>query len=227
MTSDAFQAVRALLGDAPFKLLKDEVEKKAEASDVKTITTTKNIVLKDGTYAAVTSTETIGGPLDEAMPHLRKLVCGGDVLLGTVACVCLTKMALKDQSGTNALTSGALVTVAGIGRLAEVMRGARVGVHADCLDRLSMCVRILLDPNVRAKMSSTFLDSCHEAYSSLVAKQKATKTQASEAEKKGLASQADDLIQFRQLRAQAVQGGIEVDLMDADDISRAIGAGKG
>lgn len=31
------------------------------------------------------------------------------------------------------------------------------------------------------------------------------------------------MIQFRQLRAQAVQGGIEVDLMDADDISRAIG----
>jgi hypothetical protein len=27
----------------------------------------------------------------------------------------------------------------------------------------------------------------------------------------------------RQLRAQAVQGGIEVDLMDADDIGRAIG----
>jgi len=37
------------------------------------------------------------------------------------------------------------------------------------------------------------------------------------------ASGPDDLIQFRQLRAQAVQGGIEVDLMDADDISRAIG----
>jgi coatomer subunit beta len=37
-------------------------------------------------------------------------------------------------------------------------------------------------------------------------------------------SQADDLIQFRQLRSQAVQGGIELDLMDADDISRAVGA---
>lgn len=106
------------------------------------------------------------------------------------------------------------------------------GVHADCLDRLSQCCRILLDPNVKAKMSDTFLKSCQEAYSSLVAKQKAIKTkvmvaslslchtharthtlnlshspflslfQATELDRKGRASQADDLIQFRQLRAQ-------------------------
>jgi len=77
-----------------------------------------------------------------------------------------------------------------------------------------------------------------------VVKQKAVKTKASEADKKGRASGKyllalkvvtvhlrndfnvgpDDLIQFRQLRVQSVQGGIEVDLMDADDISRAIGA---
>ena len=80
---------------------------------------------------------------------------------------------------------------------------------------------------MRAKLSDTFLKSCQEAYSSLVAKQKAIKSKASELDRKGRASQADDLIQFRQLRAQAVQGGIEVDLMDADDIGRAIGAEGG
>jgi coatomer subunit beta len=72
-------------------------------------------------------------------------------------------------------------------------------------------------------MKPIFLKSCQEAYSNLVAKQKAVKNKASEADKKGRASNPDDLIQFRQLRSQAVQGGIEVDLMDADDISRAIG----
>jgi coatomer subunit beta len=35
------------------------------------------------------------------------------------------------------------------------------------------------------------------------------------------------LIQFRQLRAFGVQGGLEVDLMDADDISRAVGGDRG
>jgi len=76
---------------------------------------------------------------------------------------------------------------------------------------------------VHAKLAPTFLASCHDAFSSLVAQQKLLKSKASELEKKGRASQADDLIQFRQLRSQAVQGGIEVELMDADDISRAIG----
>lgn len=174
----------------------------------------------------MTSTETIGGSsaTDETMPHLRKLVSSGDILLGTVACVCLTKMALKVEKNINKLTTGVLLTIAGVGKLAEAKRAGRIGVHADCLDRLSQCCRILLDPNVKSKMSETFLSSCQDAYSSLVAKQKAIKTKATELDKKGRASQADDLIQFRQLRAQAVQGGIEVDLMDADDIGRAIGA---
>jgi hypothetical protein len=46
------------------------------------------------------------------------------------------------------------------------------------------------------------LKACSDAYSTLVARQKAIKNKASEMDKKGRASQADDLIQFRQLRAQ-------------------------
>ena len=229
MLSDAFDAIRSLLGDPPFALLADQDGDKRSEETAITKTTTKNIVLADGTYSSVTSTEIIGGTSasDDSMPHLRKLVSSGDILLGTVACVCLTKMALKAEKDINRLTTGTLLTTAGVGKLAEGKRGGRIGVHADCLDRLSQCCRILLDPNVRAKISDTFLKSCQEAYSSLVAKQKAIKTRANELDRKGRASQADDLIQFRQLRAQAVQGGIEVDLMDADDIGRAIGAEGG
>ena len=229
MIGDAFEAIRALLGDPPFTTAKDEDGKKTEeagtGTGTTTITSTRNIVLADGTYASVTTTETVGGaPSDDAQPHLRKLVSGGDVLLGTVVTVCLTKMALKATSSQNKMIAGVLMTAAGVGRLAEIKRGARVGVHADCLDRLSQCCRILCDPSVRAKLTDTFLRSCQDAYSTLVAGQKALKNKASELDKKGRASQADDLIQFRQLRSQAVQGGIEVDLMDADDIGRAIGA---
>ena len=46
------------------------------------------------------------------------------------------------------------------------------------------------------------MKACSDAYSTLVARQKAIKNKASEMDKKGRASQADDLIQFRQLRAQ-------------------------
>jgi coatomer subunit beta len=80
-----------------------------------------------------------------------------------------------------------------------------------------------LDPNIAARFGNLWLNSCKNAFSNVVAKQKDLKTKANELDKKSRASQADDLIQFRQLRSQGVQGGIEVDLMDADDISRALG----
>lgn len=227
MLVDAFDAIRGLLGDPPFSSLKEEPAeaKKVEAAPV-TTTVTKNIVLSDGTYASVTSTETVGGSGQDAekMPHLRRLICAGDILLGTVVSVTLTKLALKETNSGSRLIMGALLSIAGVGKLAEHRRGSRVGVYADCLDRLTFCCRLLLDPALQDKCKDLFLSSCQDAYSVLVAKQKAVKHQASELDRKGRASRPDDLIQFRQLRAQSVQGGLEVDLMDADDISRAIGA---
>lgn len=234
MLFDAFEAIKVLVGDAPFPSLKDGetvISKRAEETAVSATTlVTKNIVLADGTYASVTSQETVHNAdtnTDVKMSHMRKLICLGDILLGTVAAVALTKLVLKtspsdEQSGR--LTLDTLLVASGIGHLAETRRNGRVGVHADCLDRLSQCCRVLLDPALRDILKPIFLQSCQDAYSSLVAKEKVVKNQLLENSiKKGKASQPDDLIQFRQLRSLAVQGGLEVDLMDADDISRAIG----
>lgn len=226
MLLDAFEAVRGLAGDPPFASLKDgEDKKEGDDSEVITQTVTKNIVLSDGTYASVTSTETIGGNQSEAakLPHLRRLICTGDILLGTVTALTLTKLALKTTQDKNRVVLGALLTASGVGRLAEIKRAGRVGVYADCLERLTLAVRVLLDPTLHSKMAPILTEGCKDAYSALAAKQKAQKNKASEAAKKGKASSPDDLIHFRQLRALTVQGGLEVDLMDADDISRAVG----
>jgi coatomer subunit beta len=237
MLLDAFETIRGLAGDPPFTSLVDHHTDSSSGEDKKgetaiiTHTVTKNIVLSDGTYASVTSTETVGGVDQEAakMPHLRRLICTGDILLGTVTALTLTKIALKTSSSHSALTEsnrvvmGALLTAAGVGKLAEVKRQGRVGVYADCLERLSLAVRVLLDPTLREKLQSLFTEACREAYSALAAKQKAAKNKANELAKRGKASSPEDLIQFRQLRAMTVQGGLEVDLMDADDISRAVG----
>jgi coatomer subunit beta len=237
MLLDAFETIRGLAGDPPFTSLVDHHtensngdEKKGETAII-THTVTKNIVLSDGTYASVTSTETVGGVDQEAakMPHLRRLICTGDILLGTVTTLTLTKIALKTTatrsvlSESNRVVMGALLTAAGIGKLAEVKRQGRVGVYADCLERLSLAVRVLLDSTLREKLQPLFIESCREAFSALAAKQKAAKNKANELAKRGKASSPEDLIQFRQLRAMTVQGGLEVDLMDADDISRAVG----
>jgi coatomer subunit beta len=229
MISDAFDAVMGLLGEAPYLTPEKALEESSNNAPSTTVIT-KNIVLADGTYATVTSTETVGGAVQESLPHLRKLVIGGDLLLGTVVSVTLTKLALKATHDptlqgvvSNRLVTSAVLVAVGIGRVAETKTKGKHGVHADCIDRLTSCCRILLDPGVRERLAPTWLTAGKDAFMTIVTNQKLAKSKASEANKKSSASQADDLIQFRQLRAQAVQGGIEVDLMDADDISRATG----
>ena len=230
MMLDAFVAINALVGEPPF-LSATDLDPNLRTADEQPVTTvvTKNVVLADGTYATVSHTEVVGGKASqESVPHLRRLICNGDIFLGTVVSVCLTKMALKASApgrmkDSSQFVLGALLMCAGVGNFAQVRKGDRVGVSADCTDRLTQCCRILLDPKVRAKMEKSFLKSCRAAFTNMIISQRAVKSKASDLEKKQVSSQADDLIQFRQLRSQAVQGGIEVDLMDADDISRAIG----
>ena len=221
MMEGAFDVLQGLAGSPPFLSAKDKDDAKKKDAAITTVVT-KNVVLADGTYATVTETSTSGGTPEETVPNLRKLIIAGDVLLGTVVAVCCTKMSLH-MAHKDHVRAGTLQTIAGVGRMAELRRTGRTGVHADCLDRLSQCARVLLDPAVRSVLGPIFLQSGHAAYAKLVADQKAHKALKSESEKKQTVSQADDLIQFRQLRAQVVQGGIEADLMDADDISRAVG----
>lgn len=223
MLTDAYDAICTQLGETPFTVTAVNVE----VEESVTTSVTKNVVLADGTYASVTSTETQGGPSgpEAVLPNLRKFVIDGDFLLGTVACVTLTKLTLlaSARAPANRLVTHTLLACSGVGQLAESKNKGKHGVHADCIDRLSLCCRILLDPSVRESLSVAFLETCHAAFSALVSQQKQLKLSSSEQEKLRNASQADDLIQFRQLRSQGVQGGIEVDLMDADDISRATG----
>lgn len=229
MTTQVFEVIANSIGSSPFESVKEKaMNASAEGGEAQTQVTTKSVVLKDGTYATVTETNVVGGSgVEEGDSKLRELICGGDILLGTVVCVSCTKLALRTQLSDKYIYANTLKLVAGVGKLAESKRADRVGVHSDCIDRLSQCARVLLDPSVRKVLGPVFTESCHEAYSGLIAGQKAAKAKLLENAKTLTSSQADDLIQFRQLRSQAVQGGIELDLMDADDISRAVGSEGG
>jgi coatomer subunit beta len=228
MIYDAFQKIKSLVGDIPFQFIKDsEVEHKKGEEVTSTSSITKSVVLKDGTYASITSVESSGSKQvsnEGKIEHLRKLISSGDILLGTTVSVTLTKLALKAKTHLNQLAIEAALVSSGVGKLAETKRGTRVGVHSDCLSRLSQCLRLLLDAKSRESLIPIFLKSSNIAFKAFVAKQKLLKIKQTEENKKSTISQADDLIQFRQLRSHGVQGGIEVDLMDADDISRAIGS---
>ena len=225
MMNDGFEAITKALGPSPYIANADDSTKSSGEAAAVTTYVTKNVVLADGTYATVT--EAVGGPGNvekENESHLRRLVVAGDILLGGVVAVACTKIALKSNMASKSIVAGTLKVMAGVGKLAESKKGARVGVHADCIERLAQCARIMLDPAARKALTPIFLEACHKAFADLVLEAKNVKNKAIEDAKRTTVSQADDLIQFRQLRSAAVQGGIELDLMDADDISRAVGS---
>ena len=107
MLVDSFDVIHELLGEPPYAVSKEAEADAKKADEVVTTTTTKNVVLADGTYASVTKTETTGGGGAEVakLSNLRRLVSGGDILLGTVACVSLTKLALKASGSSEGMGS--------------------------------------------------------------------------------------------------------------------------
>eukprot|EP00595_Chromulina_sp_UTEXLB2642_P001377 CAMPEP_0196763628 /NCGR_PEP_ID=MMETSP1095-20130614/4448_1 /TAXON_ID=96789 ORGANISM="Chromulina nebulosa, Strain UTEXLB2642" /NCGR_SAMPLE_ID=MMETSP1095 /ASSEMBLY_ACC=CAM_ASM_000446 /LENGTH=744 /DNA_ID=CAMNT_0042117237 /DNA_START=637 /DNA_END=2872 /DNA_ORIENTATION=+ len=237
MSLQAYTTIQSQLGEPPFIQIKDN--ESTDKSDSKTTTTptnntttiTKNVVLSDGTYGSVTKTsEAISYNVDNKISSLRKSICSGNVLLVTVASVTLTKIVLKLSTHLkdyNLIKLNVLLIITALGKFVETKGKNRAGAYADSLDRINLCIRILLDPVVNKSLAGLLLESGKSAYHQLVNEQKnfKAKTLISDNAKKGTnTSQPDDLIQFRQLRSQAVQGGIEVDLMDADDISRAVGS---
>jgi coatomer subunit beta len=65
---DAFEAMSGLVGEPPFSDAKSE--SKSCDDPAVTVTTTKNVVLSDGTYASVTSTETTGRNVEQLEIYL-------------------------------------------------------------------------------------------------------------------------------------------------------------
>jgi hypothetical protein len=110
-----------------------------------------------------------------------------------------------DESARN-ICASAVLTACAVARLAESKSDGRIGVYADCIDRLMLCCRVLLEPSVRAELRDSVLEGGRTAFAATVLKQKAQRQKDIAAQNIVNSLQADDLIQFRQLRAQAVQG---------------------
>lgn len=230
MLYDAFETIQSLIGEPEFIQASDaDTTKKSESAEPSSVVVTKNIVLADGTYATVTKTETTNTPETENVQFIRNFILEGHGLLISSLVTSLTKFSLRAKGrDAYAMTMRTLLCITGIAKMIESSPKRSKTYLVDCLNTISFCCRILLDPNVKSVVAPLFLKNCHESYSKFVAAEKLSKSgNGNQSTKQNCVSQPDDLIQFRQLRAQAVQGGIEVDLMDADDISRAVGSDGG
>jgi len=119
-----------------------------------------------------------------------------------------------------------LLVGCGVGKMAEASAGS-VG-FADTRERLTLCCRLLLDPSVGSELTSAFLSEPKKSFALYLANSADGKKKegGGDAASQPPANQADDLINFRQLRRRGAQGA-ELDIYDGDDMGRATGKGSG
>ncbi|KAF1773174.1 Coatomer beta subunit, appendage platform domain [Phytophthora cactorum] len=201
---------------------------------------TKSVVLADGTYATETSyaaPATKTATEEENVPGLRRLVLNGDFFLGAAVASTLTKLCLRVSHGDIA---SATARNAAIKKLvvdstrcmcAVVAYGqAKTSKHEidqDSARRILMGVRVLLDPASAQATHAIITEECRAAYRHLLDTQKAQEAEAARAAAGGAGgepvTQADDLINFRQLRGKKALGSTDIDIDDGADINRALG----
>ena len=237
--SDAYDAVTEQAGEPPFLVAtandgkEDKDASESGGADQPKIVT-KNVVLADGTYATQTiySEKKQPSSHEKSIPALRRMLIAGDVFLGEVLGASLTKLCLRagtlpdfDPVKLKKMTAGTLMILCGIVKMAEVTVAAQRSSLSDCQERISMCCRVLLDAHAREILQHSFLNEGRERFAEFLKLLKEKELKESSKEKKeneAITTQADDLILFRQLRNQAVQGG-DVDLDDGGDLARATG----
>lgn len=229
--TEAFETITQQLGPPPFTINADEKaaqEKAAVAAAEAPKLISKNVVLSDGTYATQTVySESKSQKLDKT-PFLRKMIVSGDVFLGSLVASCLTKLCLRaddllDAVTVKKMTVDSLLIMCAIVKMAEVTVSAQRSSLADCQDRITMCCRALLDPKAKVLLKQTFLTNGKATFAAFLKTLKEKELEEAKKEKEETpATQADDLIHFRQLRSMAVQGG-DVDLDDGGDLARATG----
>lgn len=191
-------------------------------------------------------------------PVLRTLISNGDVFLGTVAVSALTKIVLKTRAlygDKSALTKKRQLFVLDICcSVAELIEGPTkkdycpiktcgnvsqlhppgmfesicLGASADCLERLTLFARLLLDTRIKDQVIDAYLRDSKLSFSRYL---RHTLTSMPEVGAEGkvlmlstpASAQADDLISWRQLRQITSTSG-ELDLCDGDDLMRATGS---
>ena len=231
LITEAFAEIQTNLGAPPFVAEQEEVKEEDEEAP---IAVTKNVILADGTYATQTTMTEVTKPEEKMVPVLRQQLIDGDVFLGSVASCALTKMALRVLSLRGASNTAAkgmqqqtLLVACGVAKLVQTRsaKQQQSGAFADCLERITLCCRLLLDPSVESSVKASFMNESKRSFAKYLEATKAKEAEADggDAAKQPPRSQADDLINWRQLRRRGAQAA-ELDIYDGDDMSRATGS---
>ncbi|GMH39677.1 hypothetical protein BSKO_07575 [Bryopsis sp. KO-2023] len=190
-------------------------------------TSSRPVVLADGTYATQTSVaEAVlaADDLSDSMPNVRALLLSGDFFVGSVCAASLTKMALRLRAGggaapkvVNKFIAESMLLVANMLRLGTSAIVAHP-IDADNSDRMSLCLRVLSGPET--EMAKIWLNRCRDAFVSMLSEKQEREAKEAKSLEAQQATQPDETIQFSQLKSKK---GISEAMGDGSDLHLAAG----
>ena len=242
-----FDEIANAMGNPPFVCC--QVTDAANTNPGRISENSRSVVLADGTYASQAGAMESQAYGDKTnISPLRALVSNGDSFLGTVAVSSLTKIVLKSRAlyGTNSTLTKQrqlvmLAVCCGVADLIERSTSEKQyspcksvnstspifsGASADCIERLALFARLILDTEIQAATVEAYLSDSKISFSQYL-RHASNSTLVVEPSSKNLSTpalaQVDDLISWRQLR-QVTSASGDLDLCDGDDLLRATGS---
>eukprot|EP00730_Choanoeca_flexa_P018161 TRINITY_DN8814_c0_g1_i3.p1 TRINITY_DN8814_c0_g1~~TRINITY_DN8814_c0_g1_i3.p1 ORF type:complete len:961 (+),score=282.19 TRINITY_DN8814_c0_g1_i3:51-2933(+) len=213
---EAFESITGSLGALPLvdsELQAAAAAEEAEEGDEGPKLVTRTRITADGTYATE-SVYTSTGPARAEAPALRQALLDGDFFVGSALAAALTKMALRyshmsgvDQQAAHRLKARAMFIMASVAHLGNT-NIPTTSIAPDARDRIMSCIRTVANPT--PALESSFLESCHNNFNSMISAVRAL-TENSQKKSKEVQAQADDLITFRALRGNAEEDKNEDD----------------
>jgi len=240
----ALSAIKASLGTPPFHrhgrdsnqaaqddAVADDTSDGAASSVATANPSVRPVVLADGTYAsqsAVAESKDAGGAKLDLECKLRTMVQAGDFYLCSVVATTLTKLALRLRS-LNSETAQALnkevaenmLYMASMERLGEANEGPKP-IDDDSSDHIRLCINILAAPE--KELEDTMLVETRSAFTRMMQSMQSVSLLKQETEQQEQHStQADDLIDFEQLKGGQGSAQMDVEEEVSADVERASG----
>lgn len=239
---EARDVIYECLGKIPFlsegetnEATEDEDEVQEETVLAAPTLVSKVTVLADGTYATQTAFTEVKEDLDldDGTPALRKIILNGNYSLGATAIASLMKIVLREaeinsfeDSNVKKSIVKLLLTSLSMIHAGTKSKGA-TKMDKDSYERISFCIRVLLDPKMFADLNKVILKDCRQVFSELIEKERRTLGgKENKQNQTNSFTQPDTLINFRQLRTKRTLGADGFDLDDEASLNSAAGSGK-
>ncbi|OZJ02582.1 hypothetical protein BZG36_04188 [Bifiguratus adelaidae] len=231
----AWKSIREALGEVPIlaseqhQLEESQEENEGEEATPAVTGAAARRILPDGTYATESAftTKQNGAVHTKAAgerPPLRSLILNGDFFLGTVLASTLTKLVLRyagvqsNEEAVNAKRAEAMLIMTSVIRVGQSSFVASP-IDEDAYDRIMSCLHSLETMGQDPVPKHVYLEDTKKAFAKQVLAEEKRQADQRAKDNAAVATQADDVIAFRQFSRRAEDGPDEYEL----DLTRATG----